>query len=321
MNRREPNSDEAPGGQRFSADLMYAAARLYYLEEANQADVAKRLGTSRATVSRLLSESRRRGIVRIDVIPPERQDDSDLASDTAAALGVDAVHLSTSPADAHLGASLAPPLSAALEAVDWVSGDVLLVSSGRSIYEAAQFDLPDLPGILVAPMVGGQDDPEAWYQTNEITRTIATKIGGRPVFLYAPALPSPELFASLGDEPSFRRISELWHNAKCAVVGVGAPPVTRTSLPAFVPTDTADVRTAIGDICSRFYDRHGAPVAFPGSDRLVATGFDVLQKTPVVIAVAAGDEKVEGIATGARAGFFNQLVTDPATASKLIRSS
>jgi DNA-binding transcriptional regulator LsrR (DeoR family) len=38
---------------------MYSAARLYYLEDATQADVAQRLGTSRATVSRLLSEARR----------------------------------------------------------------------------------------------------------------------------------------------------------------------------------------------------------------------------------------------------------------------
>ncbi|PSL04750.1 DeoR family transcriptional regulator [Haloactinopolyspora alba] len=319
MNRSDSNSDEP--ATRFSVDLMYAAARLYYLEDANQADVAKQLGTSRATVSRLLSESRRRGIVRIEVVPPEHTSENDLAADTARALGIDAVYLSSSTAAGHLGASLAPPLSTALDSVDWSPGDVLLVSSGRSVYEAAQFELPSLPGVLVAPTVGGQDDPEAWYQTNEITRTVAAEVGGRPVFLYAPALPSPDLFASLQDEPSFRRIVDLWHTAKCAVVGIGAPPATRTSLPAFVPTDTADVREAVGDVCSRFYDRDGAPVAFPGSDRLVAAGLDVLRETPVVVAVAAGQEKVEGIATAARAGYFNRLVTDPATAELLVTAT
>jgi DNA-binding transcriptional regulator LsrR (DeoR family) len=39
---------------RFSPQLLYRAATLYYQQDATQAQVADRLGTSRATVSRLL---------------------------------------------------------------------------------------------------------------------------------------------------------------------------------------------------------------------------------------------------------------------------
>ena len=69
----------------------------------------------------------------------------------------------------------------------------MLVSSGRTIYEVARFELPRLPGVVVAPTVGGTDQPEAWFQTNEITRLVAERIGGRPTFLFAPALPGPDL--------------------------------------------------------------------------------------------------------------------------------
>lgn len=320
-------SSDQPAGvdvdlaSRFPPDLMYTAARLYYLEDANQAQVAEHLGTSRATVSRLLADARRYGIVRIEVVPPTEQPDGDLAARTATALGLDAVYLSGSSASAHLGRALAPALSAALQEVGLAGGDILLVSSGRTVYEAAQFELPRLPGVLVVPTVGGQDESEAWYQTNEITREVAAKIGGQPAFLYAPALPGPELFATLPDDPSIRRILELWKAAKCVVLGVGAPPLTRRSIPAFVPTNAASLRNAVGDVCSRFYDRAGRPVEFPGSDRLIATGLDVLQAIPYGIAVAVGAEKVRGIIAAAQAGYFNRLVTDPDTATQLIAAT
>ena len=78
-------------GARFPPELMYAAARLYYLEDKNQAAVAEHLGTSRATVSRLLSEARRAGIVRIDVALPGRRADPTTAAAPAdrASPGVD----------------------------------------------------------------------------------------------------------------------------------------------------------------------------------------------------------------------------------------
>ncbi len=312
-------TEPAPGpAARFSAELMFAAARLYYVEDKNQAAVAEQLQVSRPTVSRLLSEARRAGIVRIEVVLPELGSDAALAERTARALGLDAVYLSATSGSEHLGATLAPALSRALRTVGLSTGDVLLVSSGRTVYEAAKLELPSLPGVVVVPTVGGQDDPQPWYQTNEITRELAVKIGGRPTFLYAPALPGPELYDGLQTDPSTRRVLELWRIAACAIVGIGAPPATRQSMPTFIPKDSSAVLSAVGDVCSRLYDRDGRPVAFPGSERLIATALDTLSDIPVCIAVAVGADKVAGITVGARAGFFNRLVTDPTTALLLV---
>lgn len=307
-----PTSD----GPRFSTQAMYAAARLYYLNDATQAEIAAKLGTSRATVSRLLSEARRHGIVKIEVIEPVEVDAADLAGQVADALGLQSVYLSPFAASAALGTALAPAVSTALREIGLAHGDVLIVSSGRTVFEVANADLPSLPGVQVAPTVGGQDEPEAWYQTNEITRRVATKVGGIPTFLYAPALPGPELHERLLDDPSTRRVLQLWEKASCALVGVGAPPSLRRSVPKFVPTDA--VASAVGDVCSRFYDRDGNDVPYPGAERLIATSLDILRKIPVSIALAVGEEKTSALIAGARAGYFNRLVTDPPTASALL---
>jgi DNA-binding transcriptional regulator LsrR (DeoR family) len=44
--------------------LIVTAAHLYYVEDRSQEEVAKQLGVSLSTVSRLLAEARRSGVVR-----------------------------------------------------------------------------------------------------------------------------------------------------------------------------------------------------------------------------------------------------------------
>lgn len=319
-------SGPSADGSHFAPTLLYTAAKLYYDEEATQAEVAAKLGTSRATVSRLLSEARRQGIVRIEVIPPSTYSQDDLADGLASALGLDHVYLSaplppatpSKPTVDIMGRYLAPAVSKALGAVGLMPGDILLVSSGRTVYEVAQFDLDRIPGVLVAPTVGGNDQPEEWYQTNEITRLISNKLGGRANYLFAPALPGADLHAIIHSDPAIQRVLELWPQAKCILMGVGAPPLLRSDIPRFVPTGSASLRDSVGDVCSRFYDRDGNSIAFPGSDRLIAVELAALPKIPVGIAVAVGLDKVAPIITGARAHFFNRLVTDPTTAQEIL---
>ncbi len=305
---------------RFSPHLMHAAATLYYLQDATQAEIADRLGTSRPTVSRLLSEARRQGLVTIEVAPLVDMDEGALGDRTAEALGVE-VHLAPLATGLPLGPSLAPALSSALEAVGLSRGDVLLVASGRTVYEAAGAELPDLPGVVVVPTVGGQDEPEAWYQANEIARRFAASVGGRPSFLYAPSLPGPDLHATLLRDPSTAAVLDQWEQARCAVVGIGAPPGQRSSIARSIPTDAVALRAAVGDVCLRFFDADGGPVSFPGSERLIATPLSLLRRIPATIALAVGQDKVAGILAATRAGYVKQLVTDPPTAHALIAAA
>jgi DNA-binding transcriptional regulator LsrR (DeoR family) len=319
-------ADAEPG--HFPPSLLYAAAKLYYTEDATQAEVASQLGTSRATVSRLLAEAKRQGIVRIEVVPPAAAASPDIADRLTRALGLTTVFLSLplpNPGPGRsvvdvMGGALAPAVGRALAAANLLAGDVLLVSSGRTVYEVAQFDLTDLTGVLVAPTVGGNDQPEEWYQTNEITRLVANRVGGRANYLFAPALPGPDLYPSLLNDPSIQRVLHLWPQARCALMGVGAPPLMRSDIPQFVPTGSSSLRAAVGDVCSRFYDRDGIPIEFDGSDRLIALELEALRHIPVTIGLAVGKDKVDSIIAGARGGYFNQLVTDPATATAILDS-
>ena len=219
-----------------------------------------------------------------------------------------------------VGPTLAGPLGRALQEAELDAGDVLLVSSGRTVHELSIVDLPAAPGIDIGPMVGGMSEAEAWYQTNEITRSIAERMRGRPQFLFAPAMPSEAMRAILDQDPDFQRVTALWDRAKVALVGIGAPPSSRDSIPTAVPLDDEGLRLAVGDVCMNFFDSAGTPIDFPGSDRMVRITLGQLRKIPWTIAVAVGAAKVTSIVAAAQAGLYKHLVTDAATIQHVLRS-
>jgi DNA-binding transcriptional regulator LsrR (DeoR family) len=103
-------------------------------------------------------------------------------------------------------------------------------------------------------------------------------------------------------------------------MGVGAPPLMRSDIPRFVPVGSDSLRSAVGDVCSRFYDRAGQPVDFEGRERLIAIELETLRHIPVTVAVAVGKDKIDSIIGGALGGYFNQLITDPGTAAAILAS-
>lgn len=303
---------------RFPLDTVYQAARMYYLEDATQVEIASRLGVSRPTVSRLVAEARKAGLVRIEVVDPFQDETVALAERVQVVLGLRAVHLAAVTHATTLGADLAGPVAAALEGMALVPGDAVLMSSGRTVHDVAQSGMPPLAGVQLVPTVGGQADPMPWFQTNEITRTAAERSGAIPAFLFAQALPSPAMRSSLDEDPAFQHVVGLWSRAKGAILGIGAPTPTRDALARGVPVEDAAFDQAAGDVCLNFYAADGSAIEFPGSDRMVRTSRALLADVPHAVGVAVGAAKVPSIIGAVRAGLVNELVTDAATARALL---
>lgn len=306
----------SPARGRSSPSLQYEVAKRYYLDNATQAQIGHALGLSRTTISRLLADARAEGIVRIEIREPSHLATA-IREDLCAVLGLRAAYVEPA-VRGNLGPSLALGVRQALRDAGLVAGDALLVSSGKTILEISHTEFPPLPGVIVAPMVGGQQEQQAYYQTNEIARQIAMQCGGIASLLYAPAQPSAELYDSLIRDPSVRHVIDLWTTAKCALMGVGAPPLMRSIMPPTLSSDLQALRASVGDISHRPFDRTGAPISFSGTQRLIATSLEELRNIPVSIAVAVGTPKVVGLVTAARAGYYNTLVTDMPTAQAIL---
>ncbi len=303
---------------RFPSDVLYRGAWLYYQENRTQAEIGQLLGISRATVSRLLSEARARGVVHIEIRDPAAGELASLARELQDRLGLARVIVTANVQGARLGPVLAPAVASLLAEAELRPGDTLAVGSGATMLEISHEELLPLPGVLVVPMVGGLDEPEESYQTNEVTRRLAVGAGATPVLLHAPVQPSADIYVSLQADPGVKRVMSLWHKARAALLGVGLPPRIRTSLPSVLRRSGADLALAEGDISNRTFDAEGRPVPFEGADRMFAMSFDDLRRTPHSIGVAVGPAKARALFAATRGGYINRLVTDAATAHAIL---
>ncbi|MBF4633001.1 MarR family transcriptional regulator [Agreia pratensis] len=304
---------------RFSLDVVYQAARMYYLEDATQVEIAARLDVSRPTVSRLIAEARRLGLVHITVVDPFLDETIGLADALRDALGLRSVHLAAVTHASTLGRDLAAPVAAAIAGMELEAGDALLMSLGRTVHDLARSGmLPPLPGVTIVPAVGGQAEPQSWFQTNEITRMAAEATGARSSFLFAQTLPSPAMRVGLDADPAFMHVMELWHSAKGALLGIGAPTATRHVLSSGLPDDEGVFDDAAGDVCLNFFRADGSALEFPGSERMVRVPRATLEAMPHAVGVAVGLEKTASIIGAVRGSLINSLVTDSATARALL---
>ena len=298
-------------------ELLVTAAVMYYEQDASQKQIAEQLGVSRPTVSRLLERARDQGIVRIEIVPPRV--DPELGPRLARLLGLRSVHIASGRAnEAEPGPLLAEPLGVALDEAGLGAGDTLLVSWGRGVYSASKHVRRHLPGVVVAPAMGGNSSDQPWFQPNEIVRSFAENLGAQARYFHAPALVTEPLYASLMHAGELDELLSTWQGARASLVGVGAwPKPDPTYAAAGFPVDDAALSGAVGDVAGRSFRIDGTLVPFTDRRRLLGVTPEQLARVPYSICLAGGVSKTQAAVGAARAHLYNVLVTDAATARSM----
>ncbi len=294
--------------------MLYTVARLHYVADMSQIKIARQLGLSTATISRLLARARAEGIVRIEVRDPVEPDV--LGRRLAERLGLQAVSVSELPGAALPGA-LAAPLGQMLQATAPQAGSVVAIGWGRAIRAVLEAGLPALPGVLVVPATGGLQQQAPHFQINEFVRLAAEQTGGVPHFIHAPYLPSAESRASFLSDPAIQGAVALWDRIDVAIMGVGLPPSLNPPEASVATISEQGLTDVAGDVIRHYFDAAGHLIDWEGASRLIAASPAQLRNARLCIGVAAGASKARAIIGAARAGLIGALVTDVATAEAI----
>ena len=306
--------------------LMLQAARLYYQDSLRQRDVAKELGVSRPTVSRLLAQARQEGIVQIAVVDPFA------TFEELEGRLVEAFHLRQAVVVAgegasgdllrrRLGLAAARYLHSALN-----NDDLVGIGWGRTLHAVVQkLDAERKVEIQVSPLLGGLGQLSPSFQVNDLARRLAEAFGGSWQPLYAPAFISdPSAYQALSQMADIESVMQSWSNLNIVLVGIGHFALQRQSSMLFADyMDDAlllelEQRGAAGDLCGRFFDVRGQQCLYePG---VIGIALEQLKTLDHVVGVAGGAEKVTAILGALRGGHLNVLVTDTVTAKGILEA-
>lgn len=310
------------------AQLLAKVARMYHERGLRQQDIADTLNISQARVSRLLKEAQEAGIVRSVVVLPDGVH-TDLEEAVQSAFDLrDVVVVDTGGSGADirqaLGAAAATYLDATL-----TGGDVIGVSSWSGSLLAAVQSMRAKPKPVadrVIQLFGGVGRPEAQGQATRIIERLAQVTGAQPVLVPAPGVVgSAEIQRAMMSDPSVESVRAQWADVTVSLVGIGSlnpSPLLEHSGNALDEADRAALHRlgAVGDICLRFFNAAGEHVPSDVDARIVGIDDVALRAIPRRVAVAGGEAKVEAIAASLLGRWVNVLLTDVATARRLVRA-
>lgn len=306
--------------------FMARVARMYHERGLRQMTIADELGISQARVSRLLRRAADVGMVRTTVTLPsgvylDLEEQLEQAYDLDQAVIVDPADVGQDVTRA-LGAAAAEYLAATL-----TGGDKVGISSwSASLLAAVEAMRPFRAPVVesVVQLIGGLGEPRVQMQATRLIGQFAGHTGAEPLLLPTPGvLGSPDARASLMADPAVRDVVRAWDDLSIALVGIGGvepSDLARQSGNTFSAHDRGVLERcgAVGDICFRFFDVEGRPIASEINERVIGIAPSQLLAVPRRIAVAGGDWKRAAIRGALLGRWVNVLVTDADTARSLL---
>jgi lsr operon transcriptional repressor len=296
------------------------AAWLYFMEGLTQAEIARRLGTTRLRINRILVDARRNGLVGITL-------NSELAScvELEQALIRDfklkAAVIVPTPEDEEqiaviLGRAAASYVTHYLEnhpirgfGIGW----------GRTLREMIRhMRAGRYPDLCVNSMMGGLTRGLE-INTFDIVSDLARRLGSQCQYLAAPIYAgSPASRDTIMAQDVFRDTFRRIESNELAVLSIGdvtkRSMLVRYGLPEDVGIRELRAAGAVCDIVAQFIDHRGRPIDHALNRRAIAIPLRDLSRVRIVVFAAGGRHKVRAIASVLRGGFGSVLVCDETTA-------
>jgi len=327
MDAEAYNRIQLPGLSLEDAEMFMLAeiAALYYEQNLTQDQIAKVMGLSRSHVSRLLKESRERGVVEIKVKHPLRVE-TELQQELIARLGLkDALVLAqperAEEVDQHVGLLAARYLLKVSQ-----PGNVIGVGWGRGVkWTVDQLSSGHNYGGSVVQLMGSivsGDTPD--MNGPEIANRLAQALSATPYYLHSPLIVSDlAVRNSLIADPHLQKSLQKAREAILALISVGGVGDTSGIYRAgYISAQTlAGYREqgAVAEVCGTYVTQDGRVLQFDINERMISIESDTLRAIPMRIGVSFGLPKARPNLGAVRAGLINVLITDAASAKALLK--
>lgn len=308
-------------------DDMYQAASRYYVQGETMESIANQLGLSRSTVSRLLSEARSSGLVRIS-LADHSGSRSPLATALDEAFGV-RVHLVAVRDSASETRRFDQVARLAGRLLSEAVGDNSVVGVAWGVTAAHVVDYlqpKPLVGSVVVQMNGGTNQWSSGIPyVGEILHSVGDAFSSRVVYFPVPAFfDYPETKDAMWQERSVRNVLDLLRRLDVAVFGVGC---LNARVPSHVYSagyfDEDEKRHlvadgVVGDVATVLLREDGSWQDIETNARASGLTPAELSRVPRRFCVVADPSRAAAVAGALRAGTTTDLVIDEGTARAVL---
>lgn len=315
---------ELPEADRGNIQLLLEVARLYYVQGLNQAAIAKEIGYSRPTVSRLLSEARQRRMVKIRIEHPLEQA-FELERQLARRFRLKTVAVAQSPE--RTPAEAVGEVAASVIAEAGNSHTILALSNGTSVASVVaamprrQWQYSNVVQ-MVGPSGAGGNRPRGLpgaVQTNgQAAGWNLPAHAGAPGTGVRRHGPGDEAGGAGADDPGTR--GPLGHRAGRG--GGGRAPWIPGGDPGTVDHSRdrpgRAPQGAVAHMCGHYFNARGEHVKDRMCERIISMSPERLAGIDLALLVAWGVAKVPALHASLRTGFVSALATDEETARLLL---
>ena len=310
--------------------LAYEAALLYYMEQQTMESIAKRMGLSRSTVSRLVASAREEGLVRITLHAPQ-EPAATTASRLSSMYGVAVTIVPVSQPTSELRRLERVSSMAGAMISDLVSdGATIGVAWGTTLSAVSERLVPKhLERSIVVQLNGAANPgttgiPFVGELLGNFSRAFGAKVMSFPVpafFDYATTR------AALWRERSISAVREAGRNADIAIFGVGAfgaPLASHVYASGYLAND--DVMRlrregVVGDVCTVLVRSDGSYADIEINSRASGPTPDELQRISRRVCVVAGPAKSTALIGVLRSGAVTDLIVDDECAQRVLEES
>ncbi|KIL37029.1 RNA polymerase sigma70 [Cohnella kolymensis] len=307
--------------------ILVEAATLYYQLDYSQQEIAHKLGISRPTVSRLLQQAKQKGIVKIGIFDPI-EDAVTLAEEIKQRFELNhCMIVSVASSDDQLIKSSLGK-AAAHYLYDTVNdGDIIGVTWGTTLHQVAvHMKQKYVRDVKVVQLNGGVSYSETNTYAAEILNEIGKAFYTTPHFLPLPAIVDQAVVKqTIVADRHIQSVLQLSEKANIAIFTVGEFSEQSTLIRAgyFSKEDMAilNEKGAVGDICSRVFDKDGR-ICHPSlNDRTIGIELNKFKEKEKRILVAGGMNKVAGTYGALQGRYPNVLIIDQFSAKALLEMS
>lgn len=302
-------------------ELAVRVAWLYHDRGLTQQNIADRLGVSRSTVSRVLTEAERDGIIRVVITQP-LPESARLAEALIAKYELSSAIVGPNLDDEAPAQAVAAAMARRLESIA-TSGSVTIAAGwGRTIALSASATRPvPTSGVVVVDAFGHTttDDTTAAV---EVTNVLARKFDAKVMHVPSPGFAaSAEIAGSFLSSRPVARALDRARSADVVLVSIGITGSDSLLVAeGFMSSESMDrvmEAGAVGEIFGWYFDAEGRSVPAEGVHPIALTLED-LRNASRVIGIAGGTWKADAIRGAIAAGILDELAVDETLAGALL---